>query len=478
MFTLGEIAALTRGELSVPQAAVHKADALRVAGVSTDSRAIAEGDLFVALTGERFDGHAYLADVASRGAAAALVSRALDAGALPCVLVRDTRRALGDLALAWRRRFDLPVIAVTGSNGKTTTKEMIAAILAEEFGQADRLATRGNLNNDIGVPLTLFGLRTHHRAAVVELGVNHPGETARLAEIAAPSVALIVNAQREHQEFMASVTAVAAEHRLAIDALAATGIAVFPADDAHAASWREAAGARRVVDFAVLTDHDADAKSAMAGAEIRARVHLNAESSIVHLDTPLGATTVRLAAPGLHNARNATAAAAAAIAVDVSIAAIHGGLEAFVPVVGRSQAFETARGARVIDDSYNANPDSVRAAIDVLAAQPSPRVLILGDMGEVGVEGARFHAEVGDYAREQGIDALFATGAASRDTVAAFGAEARHFDDVDALAAAARALLDDAGLPTFLVKGSRFMRMERVVAALRETAASTHRGAH
>ena len=477
MLTIGEIAALTHGygthaygaHGAHGEATVHEAAALRVTGVSTDSRAIAQDDLFVALVGEHFDGHDYLADVAARGAAAALVSRVHDSCALPCVRVRDTRRALGDLALGWRWRFDLPVIAVTGSNGKTTTKEMIAAILAEEFGETDRLATRGNLNNDIGVPQTLLRLRTHHRAAVVELGMNHPGETARLAEIAAPTVALIVNAQREHQEFMESVAAVAAEHRLAIAALAGNGIAVFPADDAHAASWREAAGARRVVDFAALTDHDADAM----GATVVARVHLDAESSIIPLDTPLGATTVRLAVAGLHNARNAAAAAAAAVAADVSIAAIHRGLEAFVPVAGRSQRFETPRGARVIDDSYNANPDSVRAAIDVLAAQPSPRVLILGDMGEVGVAGARFHAEVGDYAREQRIDALFATGAASRETVAAFGVEARHFDDVEALAAAARALFDDAALPTFLVKGSRFMRMERVVAALCETAGET-----
>ena len=470
--TLAEIAALTHGVHN--KATVHQSDSLRVAGVSTDSRAIAEGDLFVALVGERFDGHDYLADVAARGAAAALVSRVPDGSTLPCVLVGDTRRALGDLALGWRRRFDLPLIVVTGSNGKTTTKEMIAVILAEEFCETDRLATRGNLNNDIGVPQTLFRLRTHHRAAVVELGMNHPGETARLAEIAAPTVALIVNAQREHQEFMESVDAVAAEHSLAIAALAGNGIAVFPADDAHAASWHKAAGARRVVDFAALTDHDADA----LGARIVARVHLDADVSIVHLDTPLGATTVRLAAPGLHNARNAAAAAAAAIAANVSIAAIHRGLEAFVPVAGRSQSFATPCGARVIDDSYNANPDSVRAAIDLLAARPSPRVLIFGDMGEVGVEGARFHAEVGDYAREQGIDALLATGAASRDTVAAFGMEARHFDDVDALAAAARALVNDGALPTFLVKGSRFMRMERVVAALRETAGPADRGMH
>ena len=487
MLTVSEIAALVHGRViddATDAPAAPDAHALRVTGVSTDSRAVARGALFVALVGERFDGHDYLAAVAERGAAAALVSGAnvAEPSVLPRVLVDDTRRALGDLAAGWRRRFTMPVIAVTGSNGKTTTKEMIAAILAAEFGDNDSLATHGNMNNDIGLPLTLLRMRTHHRAAVVELGMNHPGETARLAQIAAPTVALIINAQREHQEFMQNVDAVAAEHRLVIDALDASGVAVFPADDAHAATWRTAAGARRIVDFATVTDHDANS----ANAAVVSRAHLETALTIVHLETPLGATTVRLAAPGLHNAKNAAAAAAAAIAAGVSLVAIHQGLEAFEPFAGRSQYFETACGATLIDDSYNANPDSMRAAIDLLAAHDTPRVLVVGDMGEVGADSARFHAEIGSYARDRRIDTLLATGDASRATVAAFGSRAQHFGDVETLIATLRDLLagaqardEDYAPPTVLVKGSRFMRMERVVEALRHGhAGHCAKGAH
>ncbi len=504
MLSLSEVADMTRGRIVSPRT---RTDAVQVVGVSTDSRAIAPGSLFVALSGERFDGHAYLDDVAARGAAAALVARGRSANALPLVEVDDTRRALGDLAAGWRRRFSMPLIAVVGSNGKTTTKEMIAAIFTAAFGENDRCATRGNLNNDIGVPLTLLGLRTHHRAAVVELGMNHPGETARLAEIAQPSIALVVNAQREHQEFMQSVAAVADEHALAIDGLTSDGVAVFPADDAHADVWRRAAGTRHIVDFICITDQKLDAPA----ASVVGRAHLDVEDTVIHFDTLLGTTTVRLAASGLHNARNATAAVAACVAAatwksaagtaaaDISLDAIRRGLETFAPMRGRSRRFVSRGGSAVIDDSYNANPDSMRVAIDLLATHAAPRLLILGDMGEVGSEGPRFHAEIGAYACEHGIEALYATGAASRATVAAFGAygghRGAHFDDVDRLIEAARAWLAEneararraaslaidhapaaSPAPSVLVKGSRFMRMERVVAAL--CGADLAEGAH
>ena len=496
MLSLHEVAEMTRGRVVV--ARTH-ADAVRVFDVSTDSRAVAPGSLFVALSGERFDGHAYLDDVAARGAAAALVVEGRTATALPLVEVDDTRRALGDLAAGWRRRFSMPLVAVVGSNGKTTTKEMIAAIFAAAFGENDRCATRGNLNNDIGVPLTLLGLRTHHRAAVIELGMNHPGETARLAEIAQPSIVLVVNAQREHQEFMRSVAAVAAEHALAIDALTRDGVAVFPADDSHAEVWRRAAGKCRIVDFACTTDHRID----VPAASVVARAHLDVEDMVIHFDTPLGTTTVRLAASGLHNARNAAAAVAACVAAgtigsaerptaaDISLDAIRRGLEAFLPMRGRSQRFVSRGGSAVIDDSYNANPDSMLAAIDLLATHAPPRLLILGDMGEVGSEGPRFHAEIGAHAREAGIEALYATGTASRATVTAFGERGAHFDDVEALIEAARTWLvasepharrsapstqAEDPTPSVLVKGSRFMRMERVVAAL--CAVDLAEGAH
>ena len=481
MLSLGEAAEMTRGRIVSTRA---HADAVLVSDVSTDSRQVGPGSLFVALSGERFDGHAFLDDVAARGATAALVAEGLVSNAMPLIAVADTRRALGDLARGWRRRFFMPLVVVAGSNGKTTTKEMIAAIFAAAFGEDDRLATRGNLNNDIGVPLTLLGLRTHHRAAVIELGMNHPGETARLAEIAQPTIALVVNAQREHQEFMQSVGAVADEHALAIAALPADGVAVFPADDAHAAVWRHAAGARRVVDFLCVTDHEPMQTSDSRGASVVARAHLEADDTVVHFDTPQGAITVRLAVSGLHNARNAAAAAAVCIAaasvgkatIDIPLDAIGRGLESFSPMRGRSQRFVSHGGTVVIDDSYNANPDSMRAAIDLLATHCAPRLLIIGDMGEVGSEGPRFHAEIGAYARERGIESLYATGRASRETVAAFGDGGVHFDDVETLIVAAGSWVlaseRDVGsspstpMPSVLVKGSRFMRMERVVAAL------------
>ena len=491
MLSLHEVADMTRGRIVCERA---HADAVRVSDVSTDSREIAAGSLFVALSGEHFDGHAYLDDVAARGAAAAVVADGHSSQSLPLVAVEDTRRALGDLAAGWRKRFFIPLVVVVGSNGKTTTKEMIAAIFTAAFGEDDRCATRGNLNNDIGVPLTLLGLRTHHRAAVIELGMNHPGETARLAEIAQPSIALVVNAQREHQEFMQSVEAVADEHALAITALPSNGVAVFPADDAHTDVWRRAAGARRVVDFVCVTDREVTS----GPASVVARAHLEVDDTVVHFDTPLGTVTARLAAAGLHNARNAAAAVAACIAAgavaDIPLDAIRRGIEAFRPMRGRSQRFASHQGAVVIDDSYNANPDSMRAAIDLLATHAAPHLLILGDMGEVGGEGPRFHAEIGAYARERGIESLYATGSASRETVAAFGDGGTHFDDVEALIEAASAWLlssEEDGLraspaaapsvtASVLVKGSRFMRMERVVAALRDVdlAAGPTAGAH
>ena len=401
MLSLREVATLVHGDLAGPGAAADL-DALHIAAITTDSRHVPADALFVALNGEHFDGHAFLDDVAARGARAAVVERSRQVPGLPSIAVDDTRRALGDLAAGWRRRFRMPLVVVTGSNGKTTTKEMIAAILVAAYGEDDCWATRGNLNNDIGVPLTLFGLRTHHRAAVVEIGMNHPGETARLAEIAQPDVALVVNAQREHQEFMQSVEAVAREHALAIASLPADGTAVFPADDVHAAIWKEAAGSRRVVDFACITARDTDAPR----AAVTARAYLEIDATVLHLDTPAGATTAKLAVPGMHNAHNATAAAAACAAAGIALDAIRAGLEAFRPMRGRSQRVVLDDGTVVIDDTYNANPDSMRAAIDLLASHAPPRLMVMGDMGEVGDEGPRFHAEIGVHARDRGIENL------------------------------------------------------------------------
>ncbi len=425
--------------------------------VHSDTRSLQPGDLFVALRGENFDANDFLADAKQGGAVAALAERGLAAAGLPGIEVTESGAALMALAGAWRAQFALPLVAVTGSNGKTTVTQMIAAILRAWHGDG-ALATRGNLNNHIGVPLTLLRLRPAHTSAVIELGMNHPGEIAVLAALAAPTVALVNNAQREHQEFMASVEAVARENGSVIAALDADGTAVFPADDAHAGVWRELAGARRVLTFALD-----------ASADVSASAQWHSDHWEVALRTPAGSLELRLDVAGRHNVKNALAAAACALAAGCPLEAIGSGLAGFEAVKGRSQvkAFERAgRRVTLIDDSYNANPDSVRAAIDVLAALPGPRWLVLGDMGEVGTNGPAFHAEVGAYAKARGLDALWAVGALCADAAAAFDG-ARHFGSVDAVLAVMTQAPDCASV---LVKGSRFMQMERVVAALTATA--------
>jgi len=437
----------------------------RFAAVSSDTRTIADGALFVALRGERFDGHEYVAAARARGAVAAMVDRraaaASGAAPLPLLVVDDTRLGLGRLAAYWRRKFKLPLIAVTGSNGKTTVKEMIACILAEHAGAGRSYATPGNLNNDIGLPLTLLGLRAEHRCAVVELGMNHAGETAYLAGIAQASVALVNNAQREHQEFMQSVAEVAHEHGAVFAALPADGVAVVNADDDYAEYWRGVCAPRRVLDFGL------DRPAAVGG-----RFQLRDFGSDIVLRAPDGEVPISLRAAGVHNVRNALAAAAAAAAAGVGLEAIARGLAAFEPVQGRLQKQTGKRGSTILDDSYNANPDSVIAAIEVLARAAGKKFLVLGDMGEVGAHGAAFHAEIGRRARVAGVDRLFVLGELCTHAAAAFGEGAQHCADVDALLAAlAPALGADV---TVLIKGSRFMRMERVVQALTGAAAGRH----
>ncbi len=444
-------------------ASVRGAD-VAFASVGSDTRALQGKMLFVALRGERFDGHEFVGAARERGAAAAMVAadaaqRAESAG-LPLLVVDDTKLALGRLSAYWRRRFDIPLVAVTGSNGKTTVKEMIASVLRAQYGDAHTLATEGNLNNDIGVPLTLLRLRTSHRCAVVELGMNHPGETAYLASLAAPTVALVNNAQREHQEFMRSVADVAHEHGSVFGELRPSGTAVVNADDEFAEYWRNlvigkpgARGSVRVVDFGIEKP-----------AEVSGRYVLTESGSEISLQTPAGSAQVRLQAPGRHNVLNAVAAAAAAAAAGAGLDAVVRGLESFRAVKGRMQRKAGRGGAIVIDDSYNANPDSVRAAVDVLAGHAGTKILVLGDMGEVGAQGPAYHEEVGRYARDKGVDRLVALGELSRHAVTAFGAGARHFATTEeAVSALTGELNPDTAV---LVKGSRFMRMERVVEAL------------
>jgi len=435
-----------------------------VARVHSDTRTLRAGDLFVALMGEHFDATDFLPDAAARGARAVLCAAEaeprLRASGLPGVLVPDARAALGALAAHWRQRFDGPLVAVTGSNGKTTVTQMIAAILRAWRGAA-ALATEGNFNNDIGLPLTLLRLRAEHRVAVVELGMNHPGEIAHLAAIAQPTVALVNNAQREHLEFMATVEAVARENGSVFGALRDGGVAVFPTDVVHQNTWKALSSKRQQLLFGAqssgATVFVEGARWQLDHWQVRAR-------------TPAGTVAFDLHVAGRHNLHNALAALACAHAAGVPVAAMAEGLTAFRPVAGRSRLLALRRRGRaitLIDDTYNANPDSVRALIDVLAELPGPRLLVLGDMGEVGEQGAAFHAEVGAYARQRGIEHLLAHGPLAIHAAMAFGGS--HFEDIERLLAAVHTHL--ARCASVAVKGSRFMRMERVVAALAQPVA-------
>lgn len=438
-----------------------------VAGVSTDTRSIGKDELFVALSGPNFDGHAYLDQAMANGACAAVVAHPVESS-LPQIVLGPTGDALIRLGAAWRLRYDLPVIAVAGSNGKTTTKEMVAAILAKWRGESRYLATAGNFNNEIGVPLTLLRLRAEHEAAVIELGMNHPGEIECLAQMTQASVALVTNAQREHQEFMQSVEAVARENGAVFASLAGvhvdpdfglaesalrepriSGAAVYPRDDTYAWVWDSLSGGARRLTFGLTGDCDVRAEAVVAGEQ----------ETRCEVITPAGRGPLTLGVPGVHNLRNALGAIAACLQAGAPLDACLQGLADFKAVSGRMQSRRLDDGTVLIDDTYNANPDSVRAAVDVLAGLPAPRALVLGDMGEVGENGPAMHEEVGAYAQARGIDLMFTLGEASKASAQAFGANARPCGSVEDVVAALR----NAKPASVLVKGSRFMRMERVV---------------
>ena len=442
----------------IPSARLVGDGGVTVARVHSDTRSLRPGDLFVALKGEHFDAHGFLPQAKVGGAAAALAQHGLLEAGLSGLEAVDTKAALGHLAAGWRSQFSLPLIAVTGSNGKTTVTQMIASIL-RSWRPAGAFATEGNLNNDIGVPLTLLRLRASHQAGVVELGMNHPGEIANLAAMTRPTVALVNNAQREHLEFMATVEAVARENGCVLEFLDANGVAVFPADDEYTPLWRRLAGMRRVLTFALS-----------GAADVSAGASWNGQAWHVAARTPVGPFEFLLHVAGRHNVKNALAAAACAIAADVSLPCIAAGLSSFAPVKGRSRAVGVelrGRKLTLIDDTYNANPDSMQAAIEVLGELPGPRVLVMGDMGEVGDQGPQLHAEAGRQARALGIEKLFTHGELCRDAAAAFG-QGRHFTGMAELNAAVLAELPHAA--SILVKGSRFMKMERVVQAVTDAA--------
>jgi len=418
-------------------------------GVSTDSRQLQRDNLFIALQGPHFDGHDFLAAAQARGAAAAAVSRPVSTP-LPLIEVADTRLALGRLAAYWRARFSLPVVAITGSNGKTTVRAMTEAILSR-MGRT--LSTQGNLNNDIGLPLTLTRLGAEDRFAVLEMGANHPGEIDYLAGIAQPTIAVVTNAGPAHLEGFGSLEGVARAKGELFARLDLKGVAVINADDRFAPLWRELAGRRRVVTFGLGT-----------AADVRADWEGSGTGSRVLLRTPQEAIELQLPLPGRHNVMNALAAAAAALAAGARPAAVKAGLESLPPVAGRLDSHHLAGDLTVIDDTYNANPESLQAALDVLALSTDATWLVLGDMGELGAAAEELHREAGRRARRAGVDRLYCLGPLARLAAETFGDPAAAFDDLDALLAALAGAVH--GKLTILVKGSRSMRMERVVVAL------------
>ncbi len=430
-----------------------------IEGVSTDTRALKPRELFVALRGTRFDGHRFLDDALSNNASAALVDEQLETN-LSIVRVADTKDALGALARHWRNRFSIPVVGVTGSNGKTTVKEMIGAILNR---RGDTLITVGNLNNDIGVPLSLLRLRDQHRYAVIEMGTNHPGEIDYLSRIARPTVAVITNAAAAHLEGLRDLNSVAEAKAEIFNGLSSDGVAIINADDPYAPLWRAKAKRRRCRQFAL---HH--------GADVTAEFESKADSSLLRLHTPDGDVDVSLPLPGKHNVMNALAASCAALAVGVALDEIKAGLECMAPVRGRLQIRKGMRGSIVYDDTYNANPASVRAAVDVVCALSGTRLLVLGDMAELGTQEKSLHREIGAYARDRGVDVLLALGPLSAEAVQVFGDGGLHFQSHEELIQALRdALRADTKV---VVKGSRAMHMEEIIAGIVENNGSTSIG--
>ncbi len=440
---------------------------VRFSAVSTDTRSIQQGDLFIALKGENFDGAKFVVQAAQAGAVAAVVNADSVIDGAPCPLIRvaDTRIALGKLAAHWRSQFDIPLVAITGSNGKTTVKEMLSAILRTATGSDETvLATQGNFNNDIGMPLTLLKLRAQHRYAVIEMGMNHYGEIDYLTHLARPNVAVVNNATGAHLQGLGSIEGVARAKGEIFAGLASDGTAVINADDTHATLWRKLADKHRVFDFALGN-----------AAAVKGKWVVQGFGGAIQARTPAGEMKLVLQVPGEHNARNALAAATAALALHVPLTTIVKGLEGFGGVAGRLQRKQALHGAIVIDDTYNANPASMHAALEVLAHASGKRIFVLGDMGELGDDAVQFHREIGVAARELGIERMFALGAMSAGAVSEFGAGAQHFADIEDLQTVLEKEMD--AQTTVLVKGSRFMKMERVVrfcALQKEEACCSH----
>lgn len=474
------IQSLTTAGLMQPQAdAAAQAEGIEFSSISTDSRSIEPGQLFVALVGETFDGHVFVQRALDRGAVAAVVNQGVVSAATGRLIpVTDTLLALQAWATTWRSHWQGQLVAVTGSNGKTTVKKMISDIFRVHAGSGRTWGTPGNLNNHIGVPLSVLGLRPSHQLAVLELGMNHPGEIASLARIAQPQIALVNNAQREHQEFMKSVKAVAAENGQVFTALPDSGVAVFPKDPLYEPIWIALANGRRMIRFGFEDD---PASPGFFGQEVAGSWKTQTAKKSIRNSQSLSNTLlnvrvadqqeieITLTSPGRHVALNTLAAVACAYAAGCSFTAIKEALDQFTPVHGRGERLALAAGGLLIDDTYNANPDSVLAAINALIMLPRPRALVLGDMGEVGEQGQAFHEEVLRYAQQQEIDVIWLHGKAME----AAGEETgigRAFENIDQLIADLKNWLDVQQIahmePSIWVKGSRFMRMERVIHGL------------
>ncbi|HXF17362.1 MAG TPA: UDP-N-acetylmuramoyl-tripeptide--D-alanyl-D-alanine ligase [Burkholderiales bacterium] len=423
--------------------------------VTTDSRNVRAGDLFVGIRGEKFDGRDFANQALADGAVGVMVQPGASAIAsnASVIEVKDTRLALGILAAFWRARFSSPLVAITGSNGKTTVKEMLAQMLRQVAGDSGVLATVGNLNNDIGMPLTLLRLRPEQRYAVVEMGMNHLGEIAYLSSLAKPTIALINNAGTAHIGEVGSLDAIARAKGEIFDGLAKDGIAILNGDDRFAGYWRSRLQGYRVMAFSLANR-----------ATVTARYELGLFASLVTFRTPEEEFVASLGVPGLHNIKNALAAVACAYALGIASTAMVAGLAQYSGVKGRLQRKRHASGAMVIDDTYNANCESMQAAIAVLAACPGHKVFVMGDMGELGTEAEAMHASIGEFAQRSGIQELYALGTMSAAAVRRFGKGARHFSSIDELVGALSERIDQRSV--VLVKGSRFMRMERVVESL------------
>ena len=425
--------------------------------VSKDTRDISGGSLYVAIKGERFDGHAFVGQAGEAGASGALVSEP-QAVAVPQIHVSDTRLALGALAAGWRQQFHGKLVGITGSNGKTSVKEMTRSILVHAAGEGQVLSTSGNLNNDIGMPMTLLELREQHRYAVIEMGANHPGEIDYLTHIARPDVAVITNAGPAHLEGFGSIDKVASSKAEIYAGIVEGGTAVINADDHYADYWKSVCNKlgqlERVLRFS-MRDESADIYAAVD--------HANG-STVMRIRTPLGSGTIRLAVPGSHNVMNALAAAAVSCATGVELKDIIAGLEAFSGVSGRLATCYARSGARIINDTYNANPLSMAAAMSVLAESGADTWLVLGDMAELGSEEEELHRKVGEQARSLGIRHLLATGKLSRFAVESFGSDAQFFEDRAQLIERLEQGISEQSV--VLVKGSRSMGMEQVVNAL------------